>query len=156
MLFHLKIFRFEITIIPAAYGSEFQNTIIRVRNTFFIKQSVAPFPKGSFGLLVCQNLHFSLEHDPHIPDQPFVVKIDAGVGVLSILAYSHRRSICGEIEFFQPFSLSEFQHCLYVWIIFVINRTDEAHLLPVDKAFNFLQIHLLVFPPPYELSLLDK
>lgn len=95
-LFNHKSLRFKITVISSGDCNEFQNTIVRVHNPFFIIHSISFFPYHFFTDMICQDFDVTFQHHPS--KKAGIAKIDTRMIVLQKLCYPHRRSVCSKVK----------------------------------------------------------
>ena len=129
----LKILCIQIAIVSPAYRGEFQNARVRISYSALVKHSIAFSPDHIFCLLICQYFHFAFQHNSGISDQPFMTKVNAGIGIIQILFDAHWRSVSWKIKLAQSVGFSRSQHCFHVWKSLVVNRTDKSSFLLLDK-----------------------
>ena len=138
-----EAFGFQVAVVAAGFGGELQDAVIRVGDALLVEDRVALPPDQVFRFLVCEDFHGALQHDAFVPDQAFVIKVDAGFGVLPVLAHPHGRSVGGEPELLQAVSFPRHQHGLDIGKTAVIHRADEADLLFADEGFDGFQVHVI-------------
>ena len=134
---YIKVFRFQVAVIPSLLGGKLQHTIVRIRHALLIKQFVTGSPYIIFRVLVRQYFHRTDQHYADILNQPCVIEIDAGIRIVHVLFNTHGRRIRRKIKLFQSISLPWFQHCLGIRKTLVVYGTNEAYLLLVNELFDF-------------------
>ncbi len=138
-----EAFGFQVAVVAAGFSGELQDAVIRIGNTLFVEDGVALPPDHVFGFLVCEDFHGALQHDAFIPDQPFMIKVDAGFGILPVLADPHGRSVGGEPEFLQAVPFPRHQHGFDIGKAVAVHGADEADFLLADECFNVFQVHVI-------------
>lgn len=130
-----EILRMQITIPPASLCCEFQNTIVRVADTFLIIGRVSFLPEGFLQFHILRYLHQAHKHDSLITKTPSVVEIKACLRVFHILLGTHGGSIAGKVE---TVSLDFLwcKYCLDIRESVLIYGSDKRCLLFQGEFFN--------------------